>query len=309
MWRRLPDIRGYKYMNSINGARGNGGVSTVSSSNRIAEAFSRGKAFIPFITGGDPDIETTEKVLFALADAGADIIEIGVPFSDPIAEGRVIEAADERALKAGCTVDKLFELVGRVSRAGIQAPLLLMTYYNPVFAYGVSRFTDKCADCGIDGLIVPDLPFEERGELLGPCTSRGLELISLIAPTSDERITEIAKNSSGFLYCVSSLGVTGMRDELDSSASRMVERVRAVSSIPCAVGFGISTPEQARDMARIADGVIVGSAIVKIIAEHGRNCVEHVTRYAETIKKAISDISDLRRNYANKKQVFNAGSH
>jgi len=254
--------------------------------NRIDKVFSKGKAFMPFITGGDPDLETTEKVLYALVSAGADMIEIGVPFSDPIAEGPVIEAADERALRAGCTVDKLFELVARV-RADIKIPLLLMTYYNPVFAYGIGRFTEKCAVCGLDGLIVPDLPFEERDELLKPCLSRGLELISLIAPTSEERITNIAKNSSGFLYCVSSLGVTGERRELGNSARSMIEQAKQVSDIPCAVGFGISTPEQAREMAAYSDGVIVGSAIVRIIAEHGRDCVEPVRRFATNIKEAI----------------------
>ncbi|MCL2747722.1 MAG: tryptophan synthase subunit alpha [Oscillospiraceae bacterium] len=250
--------------------------------NRISEAFSAGKAFIPFVTGGDPDLETTEKLLHALDEAGADIIEIGVPFSDPIAEGPVIEAADERALKAGCTVDKLFALVSRV-RADIKIPLLFMTYYNPIFAYGVSKFTERCAACGVDGIIVPDLPFEERGELLGPCASRGLALISLIAPTSEDRITRIATNASGFLYCVSSLGVTGERGELGHSARRMVEQVKRVSGIPCAVGFGISTPGQARDVACFADGVIMGSAIVRIIAEHGRDCVEPVRQFAKNV--------------------------
>jgi len=254
--------------------------------NKIKKAFVSGKAFIPFLTGGDPDINTTEKALYALYEAGADIIEIGIPFSDPIAEGPVIEAADERALKAGCTVDKLFDLVSRV-RADIKIPLLFMTYYNPVFAYGVSRFTEKCAACGLDGLIVPDLPFEERDELLLPCTSHGIELISLIAPTSEERITRIAKNSSGFLYCVSSLGVTGERGELGNSARRMIEQVKKVSDIPCAVGFGISTPQQAREVAAFADGVIVGSAIVKIIAEHGQNCVEPIRQFAQQIKQSI----------------------
>ena len=256
--------------------------------NRIRGAFSAGKAFIPFITGGDPDMETTERLLYALDDAGADIIEIGIPFSDPIAEGPVIEAADARALKAGCTVEKLFDLVSRV-RADIKAPLLFMTYYNPVFAYGVSKFTGRCAACGIDGLIVPDLPFEEREELLAPCISNGLDLISLIAPTTEARITEIAENSGGFLYCVSSLGVTGERRKLDDSAERMIERVRRVSDIPCAVGFGISTPEQARKIAGFADGVIIGSAIVRIAAEHGRDCVEHVYRFAKDVKQAISN--------------------
>ncbi|MCL2084116.1 MAG: tryptophan synthase subunit alpha [Oscillospiraceae bacterium] len=255
--------------------------------NRIAGAFSSGKAFIPFVTGGDPDLETTERVLYALAGAGADAIEIGVPFSDPIAEGPVIEAASERALGAGCTVEKLFGLAARV-RADIKAPLLFMTYYNPVFARGVSSFAARCAESGVDGLIVPDLPFEERDELLGPCVSEGVELISLIAPTSGDRIAGIAKSSGGFLYCVSSLGVTGERRELGNDARRMVERVRRVSDIPCAVGFGVSTPEQARAIAGFADGVIVGSAIVRIIAEHGRDCVGPVGRFAEEIKRAIS---------------------
>ena len=254
--------------------------------NRISKAFSSGKAFIPFITGGDPDIGTTEKLLFALCEAGADMIEIGIPFSDPIAEGPVIEAADERALKAGCTTDRLFELVARV-RESIQVPLLFMTYFNPVFVYGISKFTDYCAKCGLDGLIVPDLPFEERGELLEPCLSRGLELISLIAPTSEDRIASIARNSSGFLYCVSSLGVTGERSVLGGSARSMVESVRRISSIPCAVGFGVSTPEQAHDIAGFADGVIVGSAIVRIIGEHGRDCVEPVRQYVKSMKGAL----------------------
>ena len=255
--------------------------------NKIRDAFSAGKAFIPFITGGDPDLETTEKLLYALYEAGADIIEIGIPFSDPIAEGPVIEAASGRALGAGCTVEKLFDLVSRV-RADIKAPLLFMTYYNPIFAYGVSRFTEHCAVCGIDGLIVPDLPFEERDELLEPCASSGLELISLIAPTTDTRIADIAKNSGGFLYCVSSLGVTGERRMLDDSAERMIDRARRAADIPCAVGFGISTPEQARKIAGFADGVIIGSAIVRIAAEHGRACVEPVCRFAKDVKQAIS---------------------
>jgi tryptophan synthase alpha chain len=246
------------------------------------------KMFMPFITGGDPDIETTEKLLYALYEAGADMIEIGVPFSDPIAEGPVIEAADERALKAGCTVDKLFDMAARVKK-DIKIPLLFMTYYNPVFAYGVEKFTRRCAASGLYGLIVPDLPFEERDELLLPCAARGLELISLIAPTSEDRIEKIAQNSGGFLYCVSSLGVTGTRGTLDGSARRMVEQVKRFSNIPCAVGFGVSTPEQARGITAYADGVIVGSAIVRIIAEYGRDSVEPVARFAKEIKQAVSN--------------------
>ena len=253
----------------------------------IREAFSAGKAFIPFITGGDPDMETTEKLLRALYEAGADLIEIGIPFSDPIAEGPIIEAADERALKAGCTVEKLFDLVSRV-RTDIKVPLLFMTYYNPIFVYGAQRFTERCAGSGIDGLIVPDLPFEERGELLLPCTSNGIKLISLIAPTSEGRITEIAQGSDGFLYCVSSLGVTGERQKLGGDARQTIAQIKQVTDIPCAVGFGISSPQQARDVACFADGVIIGSAIVRIAAEYGRECVAPVSSFAKEVKQAIA---------------------
>jgi len=257
--------------------------------NKISQAFYAGKAFIPFIMGGDPDLETTEKLLHTLYDAGADAIEIGIPFSDPIAEGPVIEAAAARALGTGCTVEKLFELVSRV-RKEIKVPLLFMTYYNPVFAYGVEKFARRCADCGLDGIIVPDLPFEERDELLAPCASHGIELISLIAPTSHTRIEKIAGNSGGFLYCVSSLGVTGERHELDDSAKLMVEDVKRASDIPCAVGFGIGTPEQARGTAQFSDGVIVGSAIVRLVAEHGRDCQDPVFQFAQSVKQAIINL-------------------
>ena len=256
---------------------------------KISEAFSSGKVFMPYITGGDPDIETTEKLLYALYEAGAGIIEIGVPFSDPIAEGPVIEAASLRALNAGCTVEKLFDLVARV-RKDIPIPLLFMTYYNPVFAYGVSEFTQRCADCGLDGLIVPDLPFDERDELHQPCVSQGIELISLIAPTSEERIVKIARHSGGFLYCVSSLGVTGERSDLGDSARRLIQRVRQEANIPCAVGFGISNPDQAREVAEFADGVIIGSAIVKIIAKQGRESIPHVARFAQSITDALCGV-------------------
>ncbi|MCL2226121.1 MAG: tryptophan synthase subunit alpha [Oscillospiraceae bacterium] len=253
---------------------------------KIAQAFSDGKAFIPFVTGGDPDIETTVNLLFALQDAGANAIEIGIPFSDPVAEGPVIEAASGRALSNGCTVDKLFDMVGRI-REEIMVPILFMTYYNPIFSYGTDRFLARCAQAGLDGLIVPDLPYEEREELYQPCRSHDLELISLIAPTTGERIDEIARNSSGFLYCVSSLGVTGMRSVIDDSAKKMIAQVRAVSDIPCAVGFGISTPQQAKEMVKFADGVIVGSAIVKIVAEHGKGCVKPVFQLARSIKEVL----------------------
>ena len=253
---------------------------------RIPEAFHGKKAFIPYITGGDPDLATTEKLIYALTEAGADAIEIGIPFSDPMAEGPVIQAANQRALETGCTVDMLFKLVERV-RTTVTLPLLFMTYYNPVFVYGVSRFTKQCQLSGIDGIIVPDLPLEEREELYNPCQAADLDLISLIAPTSAERIKKIAAGSSGFLYCVSSPGVTGERSELGDSARKMIEQVRKVSEIPCAVGFGVSTPEQAREIAQYADGVIIGSAIVRIAAESGNNRGEAVYKFAKSVKQAL----------------------
>ena len=256
---------------------------------KITTAFQGKRAFIPFITGGDPDIETTEKLLYALYEAGASLIEIGIPFSDPVAEGPVIEAAAARALAGGCTVEKLFDLVARVRR-DITVPILFMTYYNPIFAYGMERFLARCTDAGLDGLIVPDLPFSQRAELYDACVAQHIELISLIAPTTGERIAEIAQNSSGFLYCVSSLGVTGTRSDLDDSAAHMIAAAKAASDIPCAVGFGVSTPEQAGQVARFADGVIVGSAIVKLIAEHGRSCVEPVFQFAQNMIKEISHV-------------------
>ncbi len=254
--------------------------------NRIAKAFADGKVFIAFITGGDPDLETTEKLVLAMAEAGADLIEIGIPFSDPVAEGIVIQDADERALKAGCTTDKLFELVERL-RQKTEVPLLFMTYLNPIFTYGKVRFLTRCAECGIDGIIVPDLPFEEKAELADVCASCGVDLISMIAPTSAERIAKIAGEAQGFIYCVSSLGVTGVRREITTDLSEIIEKVREVTAVPCAIGFGISTPKQAARMAQLSDGVIVGSAIVKLVAEYGRASVEPVSGYVRQMKKSI----------------------
>ena len=254
---------------------------------RISGAFRDKKAFIPFITGGDPDIETTEKLVLAMEEAGADLIEIGVPFSDPIAEGVVIQDASKRALANWCTTDKLFTMVRRL-RQKTEIPLLLMTYFNPVHTYGKERFLRECRESGLDGLIVPDLPFEEREELAVPCREHGVELISMIAPTSEERITMIASEARGFIYCVSSLGVTGVRGAINTDLAAMVRRVRSVSGIPCAVGFGVSTPEQARQMASLANGVIVGSAIVRLVAQYGKECVEPVRRFVAEMKAAVN---------------------
>ncbi|MDR0852866.1 MAG: tryptophan synthase subunit alpha [Clostridiales Family XIII bacterium] len=253
---------------------------------RISQAFEGKKAFIAFLTGGDPDIETSEKLIRTIAEEGADIIEIGIPFSDPLAEGPVIEDADERALASGCTVDLLFEMVGRL-REDIDIPLLFMTYYNPVFKYGAAKFAKNCAICGIDGLIVPDLPFEESAELLLPLHENGLELVSMITPTSGERAVRIAKEAEGFIYCVSSLGVTGVRANLSDEIGGVIEQVKTVTDVPCAIGFGISTPEQAAKMAAISDGIIIGSAIVRIVAEHGRGSVEPVREYVRAIRQGV----------------------
>ncbi|MDR0334682.1 MAG: tryptophan synthase subunit alpha, partial [Methanomassiliicoccaceae archaeon] len=207
----------------------------------------------------------------------------GIPFSDPIAEGIVIQQADERALAGGCNVDKLFEMVRKIRRR-IAVPLLFMTYVNPIFRYGKERFMMNCRECGIDGVIVPDLPFEERDELKNECDKYEITLVSMITPTTGDRVGRIAKEAEGFLYCVSSLGVTGIREEINTNIADMIRKVKAVSPIPCAVGFGISTPEHVRQIVKISDGVIVGSAIVRMVSEHGKNSVEPVKEFVKQLK-------------------------
>lgn len=253
---------------------------------RIKDVFSSGKAFIAFVTAGDPNLDVTEELIPVMAEAGADLIEIGIPFSDPVAEGIVIQEADMRALAAGTTTDKLFDMVKRIRRTN-SVPLAFMTYINPIFVYGSERFIKNSAEAGIDALIVPDMPFEEKEELLPLCHKYGLELISLIAPTSKERISAIAKEAEGFVYCVSSMGVTGVRQTITTNIGEMTTLVKQAQDIPCAVGFGISTPEQAKEMSQYADGVIVGSAIVKIVAKYGEDCIEPVREYVKSMKAAI----------------------
>lgn len=254
----------------------------------IKKTFDHGKAFIPFVTAGDPDLDTTHQLILAMAEAGADLIEIGIPFSDPVAEGIVIQKADERALASGTTTDKIFDLVKQV-RKSTDVPLALMTYLNPIFVYGSDKFMRNCEKAGIDAVIVPDLPFEEKDELLPACEKYNIDLISLIAPTSNERIANIAKEAQGFVYCVSSLGVTGVRSEITTDIGEMVSLVKSAKNIPCAIGFGISTPEQAKTMAQHADGVIVGSAIVRMVEDHGKNSVEIVRKYVKEMKAAITN--------------------
>lgn len=256
------------------------------SMSKIQEAFKNKKAFIPFITGGDPALDVTKKLLLAMQEAGADLIEVGIPFSDPIAEGPVIQEADERALKGGCTTDKLFDAMKEI-KDEMYVPRVFMTYVNAIYSYGKRHFMERCVECGMVGVIVPDMPYEEKGELEDVCREYGIELISLIAPTSDKRIQMIAREAEGFLYCVSSLGVTGVRSEIKTDIGAMIRKVKEVSDIPCAVGFGIATPDQAKDMAAVADGVIVGSAIVKIVAKYGEECVPYVSDYVKSMKEAI----------------------
>lgn len=257
---------------------------------RIASAFKNspnGKAFVPFVTCGDPDLETTERIVTAMAEAGADIIELGVPFSDPTAEGPVIQQANLRALSAGTTPAKVMEMVRRLRDGGLEVPLVFMTYANVVFSRGTQDFLDRAAAAGIDGLILADVPFEESAEFEVPCEKAGIDLICMVAPTSHERIAQIARGTHGFLYMVSSLGVTGVRSEITTDIAGMTQLVREASDIPCCVGFGISTPEQAADMARQSDGAIVGSAIVRIVAEHGREAVEPVAAYVRKMAEAV----------------------
>ena len=256
---------------------------------RIAKAFDHGKAFIPFLTAGDPNLEKTESYILELEKAGADLIEIGIPFSDPIAEGPVIQEADIRALAAGTTTDQIFDMVTSV-RKKTDIPLLFMTYLNPVFHYGYERFFGRCRECGIDGIIIPDLPYDEKGEVTAVADRFGIDVISMIAPTSEARIQEIAREAKGFLYVVSSMGVTGVRSEIKTDLNAILASIREVTDVPAAVGFGINTPEQAAKIAEICDGVIVGSALVNMIGQYGRHAERHIFTYVRRMKEAVSDV-------------------
>jgi len=253
----------------------------------ISKAFSRGKAFIPFITCGDPDVATTKAAVLEMVKAGADLIELGIPFSDPTAEGPVIQGANLRALTGGIKTKDVFDLV-RDLRKETDIPMVFMTYANVVYSYGADDFISTCKDIGIDGLILPDLPFEEKEEFLPICHRYGVDLISLIAPTSEKRISKIAKEAEGFLYIVSSLGVTGTRSEITTDLESIVKVVRESTHIPCAIGFGISTPEQAAKMAGLSDGAIVGSAIIKLLEKYGKDAPKHIGKYVKEMKEAVT---------------------
>lgn len=254
---------------------------------RIQNAFAEGKAFIPFITAGDPSLAKTEEFILEMERAGANLVEIGIPFSDPIAEGVVIQEADIRSLAAGTTTDKVFDMVLDL-RKKTEIPLVFMTYVNPVFHYGYEKFFSRCQEAGIDGIIIPDLPFEEKGELEDIAAAHGVDLISMIAPTSKQRIRDIAREAKGFLYVVSSMGVTGTREEIRTDLGEILKEIRKVTDLPAAVGFGINTPEQAAEIAAVADGVIVGSAIVKLAARYGGHAAPHMGMYVRKMKESIS---------------------
>lgn len=253
---------------------------------KIANAFENGKAFIGFVTAGDPDLEVSEQIMLNMVKAGCDLIEIGIPFSDPIAEGPVIQEANLRSLSQGTTTDKVFELTKKVS-AQSDIPLVYMTYLNVLFKYGYDRFLQNAKDAGVSGVIIPDMPYEEKEELQSVAKNYGIEVVSLIAPTSEDRIKIIASEAEGFVYAVSSLGVTGTRSEIKTDLDSITKAIKEATDIPVAIGFGINTPEQAKKYSQIADGVIVGSAIVKIIAKYGKNAPEKVYEYVKSMKDAI----------------------
>lgn len=252
----------------------------------IRKAFENGKAFIAFITCGDPDLATTAEAVKEAVRNGADLIELGIPFSDPTAEGPVIQGANIRALKGGVTTDKIFDFV-RELRKEVTVPMVFMTYANVVFSYGSEKFIATCKEIGMDGLILPDVPYEEKEEFQSICDRYDMDFISLIAPTSENRIAMIAKEAKGFLYIVSSLGVTGTRTEIKTDLSSIVEVVRRNTDVPCAIGFGISTPEQAKKMAGLSDGAIVGSAIIKLLEKYGIEAPKYVGEYVKSMKNAI----------------------
>ena len=253
--------------------------------NKITAAFKH-KAFIPFVTAGDPDLETTKELIREIVANGADIVEIGIPFSDPVAEGPAIQKADERALANGINTDDIFQMVTEL-RTEIDTPFVFMTYINPVFVYGIDKFMARCKETGVDGIIIPDVPFEEKGFIQDACREHGITYISMVAPSSAERIAMIAKEAEGFLYVVSSLGVTGVRSDITTDIGSMLAEIRKISDIPCAIGFGISNAQQAKAMSEVGDGVIIGSAIINIMEQYGKDSPKPVGAFVAEMVKAI----------------------
>ena len=255
--------------------------------NSFKDVFSK-KAFIAFITAGDPDLDSTICFVDKMIEAGVSLIELGIPFSDPIAEGDVISEADIRALKSKTTTDKIFDAVKIIRQKHKDFPLVFMTYANPVYSYGYDKFFEKCQELNMLGAIIPDLPYEEHDEAEVIAKKYNQVVISMIAPTSEDRIKKIAEGSNGFIYLVSSLGVTGMRDTFSSNLEDIVKKIREYTKTPVAIGFGIKNEEQADNMSRIADGVIVGSAIVSIIGKYGREASSYIYEYAKKMVEACN---------------------
>ena len=248
------------------------------------------KAFVPFITAGDPSIDKTKEFIKALIEAGSTLIEIGIPFSDPIAEGKTIMEADERALKGGATTDKIFDMVKDIRKDYPDYPLVFMTYLNPVFVYGYDKFFSKCKEVKISGIILADLSFEEKHEVSDVASKYDVAVISLIAPTSLDRIERIAKEAEGFVYLVSSLGVTGVRENITSDVEGNYKKIKEFTNIPVFVGFGIKDKDQAKHMASISDGAIIGSAIENIIAKYGNDSKEYIYKFAKEIVDEINTL-------------------
>ena len=255
--------------------------------NRFDEIFNK-KAFISFITCGDPDLDSTIVFVDKMIEAGVSLIELGIPFSDPIAEGEVISEADIRALKSKTTTDKIFDAVKKIRLKHPSFPLIFMTYANPVYSYGYDKFFKKCQELNMLGAIIPDLPYEEHDEAATVAKKYDQTIISMIAPTSEDRIEKIAKQAEGFIYLVSSLGVTGMRDTFSSNLDEIVKKIKEFTKTPVAIGFGIKTEEQAYNMAKLSDGAIVGSAIVSIIAKYGREAAPYIYEYSKKMVDACS---------------------
>lgn len=255
---------------------------------KIAEAFKNKKAFVAYLMAGDPDLATSAEYILTAQRAGADLIEIGIPFSDPIAEGEVIQQASIRALSAGTRLDGVFDMVASI-KDKMHVPMVFMTYLNPVFVYGYDRFFARCVEIGISGIIIPDMPYEEQGEAKAVAQKYGVEVVTLVAPTSVARTAEIARNAEGFIYLVSSMGVTGVRKQITTDLSGILADIHQSTNIPAAVGFGISTPEQAAAYAKQADGVIVGSAIVRIIGQHGKAAAQTLYDYIASMKAAMAE--------------------
>lgn len=246
------------------------------------------KALITYVTAGDPNSEITEELVYAMESAGADIIELGIAYSDPLADGPVIQRAATRALANGVNIDVVFQLVKKL-RNNTQVPLAFLLYYNSIFRYGIEKFIDKCKETGVDGLIIPDLPLEERGEFKKALEGKNIDLIPLVAPTSEERIKDVVKDASGFIYCVSSMGVTGTRTNFDENIEKFINKVKIHTDIPLAIGFGISDVQGIRQLKGYAHGLIVGSAIIKKI-EVGMvedKVVEVVTDFVKELKNAL----------------------